>query len=102
VLSYELSDPTSIRQALERRLIGFSTTDLSWKQATDCAIGLSTADVVAAAEDAARREFDSSRPVRAKSGRSLTAWRTRPFEPEGDLQGRPCEQAVSARKRSSA
>lgn len=55
VLSYELPDTASIRQALERRLIGFSTARLSWKKVTDCAIGLSTADVVAAAEDAARR-----------------------------------------------
>jgi SpoVK/Ycf46/Vps4 family AAA+-type ATPase len=55
VLSYELPDAASIRQALERRLIGFSTSHLSWKQVTGCAIGLATADVVAAAEDAARR-----------------------------------------------
>jgi hypothetical protein len=55
VLSYELPDPASIRKALARRLIGFSTAHLSWKEVTDCAIGLSTADVVAAAEDAARR-----------------------------------------------
>lgn len=55
VLSYELPDMASIRQALERRLIGFSLARLSWKKVTDCAIGLSTADVVAAAEDAARR-----------------------------------------------
>lgn len=55
VLSYELPDTASIRQALERRLIGFATAHLSWKKVTDCAIGLSTADVVAAAEDAARR-----------------------------------------------
>ena len=55
VLSYELPDTKSIRQALERRLIGFATAHLSWNTVTDCAIGLSTADVVAAAEDAARR-----------------------------------------------
>lgn len=55
VLSFELPDASSIRQALERRLIGFATDELSWETVTDCAIGLSTADVVAAAEDAARR-----------------------------------------------
>lgn len=55
VLSYELPDAASIRLALERRLIGFSIARLSWKRVTDCAIGLSTADVVSAAEDAARR-----------------------------------------------
>jgi hypothetical protein len=55
VLSYELPDAESIRQALARRLIGFSVACLSWEDVIDCAIGLSTADVVAAAEDAARR-----------------------------------------------
>jgi SpoVK/Ycf46/Vps4 family AAA+-type ATPase len=55
VLSYELPDTAAIRQALERRLIGFSTARLAWKQVTDFALGLSTADIVAAAEDAARR-----------------------------------------------
>jgi replication-associated recombination protein RarA len=55
VLSYELPDAGSIRQALERRLIGFSHERLSWLRITNFALGLSTADVVAAAEDAARR-----------------------------------------------
>jgi len=55
VLSYDLPDASSIRLALERRLIGFSTERLSWKKVTDCAIGLSTADIISAAEDAARR-----------------------------------------------
>jgi len=55
VLSYELPDANLIRQALERRLIGFSTGRVSWEKVTDHAIGLSIADVVAAAEDAARR-----------------------------------------------
>ncbi len=55
VLSYELPDAGSIQKALERRLIGFSITSLSWKDVTDCAVGLSTADIVAAAEDAGRR-----------------------------------------------
>ena len=54
-LPYELPDAASIREALERRLIGFSIARLSWKKVTDRAIGLSTADVVASAEDAARR-----------------------------------------------
>ncbi len=55
VLPYEMPDANSIRQALERRLIGFSLGRMGWKRVTDCAAGLSTADVVAAAEDAARR-----------------------------------------------
>jgi hypothetical protein len=55
VLSYELPDAASIRQAIERRLNGFSHGNWSWANVTNCAVGLSTADVVAAAEDAARR-----------------------------------------------
>ncbi len=55
VLPYEMPDGEAIRQALERRLTGFSIRKMSWKRVTDCALGLSTADVVAAAEDAARR-----------------------------------------------
>lgn len=55
VLSYELPDAAAIQQAIERRLIGFSISRLSWNKVVDGAMGLSTADVVAAAEDAARR-----------------------------------------------
>lgn len=55
VLPYELPDAGAIREAIERRLIGFTLSVLDWKQVTDRAGGLSTADVVAAAEDAARR-----------------------------------------------
>lgn len=63
VLSYELPDAVAIREALQRRLTGFSYTRLSWKKVTDCAIGLSTADVVAAAEDAARRAVLGDRNI---------------------------------------
>tara|TARA_R110002049_G_scaffold292307_1_gene476787 strand:+ start:3142 stop:4224 length:1083 start_codon:yes stop_codon:yes gene_type:complete len=63
VLSYEMPDPAAIREALERRLIGFSVGRIAWRSVTDHAVGLSTADVVAAAEDAARRAVlsDSAR-----------------------------------------
>ncbi|MGB7286373.1 MAG: ATP-binding protein [Salaquimonas sp.] len=55
VLPYVMPDGPAIRQALERRLIGFSFNRIGWKRVTDVATGLSTADIVAAAEDAARR-----------------------------------------------
>jgi len=55
VLPYEMPDAASIQEAIERRLIGFSIGRIAWKKVTDSALGLSTADVVAAAEDAARR-----------------------------------------------
>jgi len=55
VLPYLMPDGSAIRQALERRLIGFSLARMGWRRITDHAKGLSTADVIAAAEDAARR-----------------------------------------------
>ncbi|MEM8786974.1 MAG: ATP-binding protein [Pseudomonadota bacterium] len=55
VLPYVMPDGPAIRQALERRLVGFSLAGMGWKRVTGAATGLSTADVVAAAEDAARR-----------------------------------------------
>ena len=55
VLPFVMPDSSAIRQTLERRLIGYSLARMGWKRVTDAAAGLSTADVVAAAEDAARR-----------------------------------------------
>ena len=55
VLPYVMPDSSEIRHTLERRLIGYSLARMGWKRVTDAAAGLSTADVVAAAEDAARR-----------------------------------------------
>ncbi|MGB1026347.1 MAG: AAA family ATPase [Rhodospirillaceae bacterium] len=55
VLPYEVPDAASIRQVLDRHLGQFSITRLNWKRVTRCALGLSTADILAAAEDAARR-----------------------------------------------
>lgn len=55
VLPYEMPDADAIRKALERRLTGFATERLMWEKVTADAVGLSTADVVSAAEDAARR-----------------------------------------------
>lgn len=55
VLPYAMPDGPAIRKALERRLVGFTLGRIGWKRVTDRAVGLSTADVVAAAEDAARR-----------------------------------------------
>ena len=63
VLSYDLPDERAVKRALERRLIGFNISRLSWPRVNQHASGLSTADVVAAAEDAARRSVlaDSER-----------------------------------------
>ena len=55
VLPYELPSSDAIEKAMKRRLVGFDTTDVHWENVIDIAGGLSTADVVAAAEDAGRR-----------------------------------------------
>jgi len=55
VLPYEMPVGSAIEKAMRRRLIGFDASKVDWFIVTDCAKGLSTADVVAAGEDAARR-----------------------------------------------
>lgn len=55
VLPYELPDADAIKKAMHRRLRGFQTDGLEWREVARHAEGLSTADIVAAGEDAARR-----------------------------------------------
>jgi SpoVK/Ycf46/Vps4 family AAA+-type ATPase len=55
VLPYEMPTAPAIEKAMRRRLIGFDVREVNWSQVANNAAGLSTADVVAAAEDAARR-----------------------------------------------
>ena len=55
VLSYDLPNGDAIEKAMRRRLHGFDVGAIDWNQIAGCADGLSTADVIAAAEDAARR-----------------------------------------------
>jgi hypothetical protein len=55
VLPYEMPTAPAIEKAIRRRLVGFDVREVNWSQIANNAAGLSTADVVAAAEDAARR-----------------------------------------------
>jgi SpoVK/Ycf46/Vps4 family AAA+-type ATPase len=55
VLSYEMPSGAAIEKAMRRRLVGFEAAGVAWDEVAQYAGGLSTADVVAAAEDAARR-----------------------------------------------
>ena len=55
VLPYEMPEGAAIEKAMRRRLAGFDVSDIDWNKVVRCANGLSTADVVAAGEDAARR-----------------------------------------------
>jgi len=55
VLPYEMPAGPAIEKAMRRRLGGFDVREVNWSEVANNAGGLSTADVVAAAEDAARR-----------------------------------------------
>ena len=55
VLPYELPQSDAIEKAMRRRLIGFDVSGIDWSFVSGQADGLSTADVIAASEDAARR-----------------------------------------------
>ena len=55
VLRYDMPSGPAIEKAMRRRLVGFHATNVNWSVVANCAEGLSTADVVAAGEDAARR-----------------------------------------------
>lgn len=55
VLPYELPDTAVIETAMRLRLTSFDVDDVDWKKIKEMALGLSTADVISVAEDAARR-----------------------------------------------
>jgi hypothetical protein len=55
VLQYQLPIGKDIEKAMKRRLSNFNTSSIKWPEVSVFANGLSTADVVAAGEDAARR-----------------------------------------------
>lgn len=55
VLAYGMPAGPEIEKAMRRRLHDFELKQIDWRIVANCAAGLSTADVVAAAEDAARR-----------------------------------------------
>jgi SpoVK/Ycf46/Vps4 family AAA+-type ATPase len=55
VLQYEMPAGAAIEKAMRRRLSEFDASKVDWSVIADFAEGLSTADVVAAGEDAARR-----------------------------------------------
>jgi SpoVK/Ycf46/Vps4 family AAA+-type ATPase len=54
ILKYQLPSPEQTVSALKMRLQSFDVSDVNWQQASIAAQGLSHADIMAAAEDAAR------------------------------------------------
>lgn len=67
VLPYSLPEGHAIEKAMRRRLMNFEVSKVDWESVARYAGGLSTADVVAASEDAARKS------VLANSGAVETA-----------------------------
>lgn len=61
VLSYDLPERAAIEKAMKHRLNDFVVAGVSWDDVTSVAKGLSTADVIASAEDAARRTILSNK-----------------------------------------
>ncbi len=55
VLAYEIPTADAVEKVMRRRLKGFEIANVAWPEVTRSSTGLSTADVIAAAEDAARR-----------------------------------------------
>lgn len=53
-IEYDLPPPDHVRRILTQRLPQFDLAAISWQDIADCATGLSQADLVAAADDAAR------------------------------------------------
>jgi SpoVK/Ycf46/Vps4 family AAA+-type ATPase len=81
VLPYEMPDGPAIEMAMRRRLIGFDAVGVDWENVARNAKSLSTADVVAAAEDAARRA------VLGDSDQIKTSALTASLERRRSLQG---------------
>jgi SpoVK/Ycf46/Vps4 family AAA+-type ATPase len=54
VIEYAFPDVTLIERILQARLDRFDTRGLKWHEAAECAVGLSQAGIVRAAEDAAK------------------------------------------------
>ena len=53
-IEYTLPDPPLIAQTLKTTLLTFDTSTVSWDEVAETAVGLSNADIIRAAEDAAR------------------------------------------------
>lgn len=85
VLPYELPDADAIELAMRRRLAGFATDGLNWAEAAEMATGLSTADVIAASEDAARRSVLNNSDRIETSAISQSLMRRRSLHRIGDL-----------------
>jgi SpoVK/Ycf46/Vps4 family AAA+-type ATPase len=85
VLSYELPDPESVRPLIAQRLSMFDTEGLDWGCIATEAMGLSHADIVRAAEEAARDAVMTERETIEVSDlvRALRRRKVSPFPAAG-------------------
>ena len=61
VLMYDLPSAEAMQMAMSRRLLGFDVSQVHWDEVVEQAHGLSSADVIQAAMDAARRAVIDSK-----------------------------------------
>ncbi len=85
VLPYEMPGAPAIEKAMRRRLAGFEIDRVNWKDIALRASGLSTADVVAAGEDAARRAVLGNSSIIETSALIASMDRRRSLQGIGDL-----------------
>jgi SpoVK/Ycf46/Vps4 family AAA+-type ATPase len=101
VLSYEMPSGPAIEKAMRRRLGGFEIAGVDWPEVADCAAGLSTADVVAAGEDAARRAVLNNTNVVETSALIASLERRRSLQGigvGGNAEGSPTLYSKRSRK----
>jgi SpoVK/Ycf46/Vps4 family AAA+-type ATPase len=108
VLRYEMPQGPAIEKAMRRRLSGFDVSKTDWLIVANCAKGLSTADVVAAGEDAARRAVIAHSILIETSALLASLQRRRSLQGIGaDVEGSPAlhskrpgsSQRVQAKRR---
>lgn len=85
VLPYEMPGAPAIEKAMRRRLASFEIDRVNWRDVALRASGLSTADVVAAGEDAARRAVLGSTSVIETSALIASMDRRRSLQGIGNL-----------------
>jgi len=103
-VEYELPERPLIVQTMKARLLTFDTASVNWEVVAKLAHGLSHADLIRAAEDAAREVILSDEPSLSTNG-LVAAVRARRNNVTGDSDGDPKElaasrRAVSRRRRS--
>jgi SpoVK/Ycf46/Vps4 family AAA+-type ATPase len=101
VLPYEMPAGSAIEKAMRRRLGGFDIAGINWLEVGNCAAGLSTADVVAAGEDAARRAVLNNTNVVETSAVVASLERRRSLQGIGALghaEGPPTLHSKRSRK----